>query len=188
METTISKLNKQIEVRLKGISDYEPIHINQKLGSLLDKYDIPEQAKLACLTIDTSMRHLDGITDNNLSKHSILIVDLLSAHFYTLLAYLNEPAFQLSMSKAIITVNEIKSSLHQQTLSEEEVTDAIIKIEAIFPQITISYFSEEIDIANIYKYLFEDIETYYPSYLKMYSKEKAKIDIQKINQSFIEKK
>ncbi|MDU0946596.1 MAG: hypothetical protein E7A65_09390, partial [Anaerococcus vaginalis] len=85
-------------------------------------------------------------------------------------------------------VNEIKSSLHQQTLSEEEVTDAIIKIEAIFPQITISYFSEEIDIANIYKYLFEDIETYYPSYLKMYSKEKAKIDIQKINQSFIEKK
>ena len=57
------------------------------------------------------------------------------------------------MSKAIITVNEIKSSLHQQTLSEEEVTDAIIKIEAIFPQITISYFSEEIDIANIYKYL-----------------------------------
>ena len=28
METTISKLNKQIEQRLKGINDYESIHIN----------------------------------------------------------------------------------------------------------------------------------------------------------------
>ena len=35
METTISKLNKQIEQRLKGINDYESIHINSSLGIYL---------------------------------------------------------------------------------------------------------------------------------------------------------
>ena len=33
------------------------------------------------VTIDTSMKHLDDISKNKLSKKSILIGDLLSAHF-----------------------------------------------------------------------------------------------------------
>lgn len=73
METTVSKLERQIEERLKGVSEYESININHRLGKLLDSYDIPDVAKVACLTIDTSMRHLDDITYNHLSKHSILI-------------------------------------------------------------------------------------------------------------------
>ena len=52
-------------------------------------YSIPDEAKIACLTIDTSMRHLDAIGDNHLSKKAILI-DLLSAHFYTLLANIQD--------------------------------------------------------------------------------------------------
>ena len=51
METTISKLNRQIEHKLKGINDYESIHINSSLSALLDSYQIPEIAKLACLTM-----------------------------------------------------------------------------------------------------------------------------------------
>lgn len=46
METTISKLNKQIEQRLEGINDYESIHINSSLGNLLDSYSIPEKLSL----------------------------------------------------------------------------------------------------------------------------------------------
>ena len=52
------------------------------------------------------MRHLDDITKNNLSKNAILIGDLLSAHYYTLLAEMDDPSYQLNMSKAIVKVNE----------------------------------------------------------------------------------
>ena len=48
MERTISKLNRQINHKLTGIHDYEAININSRLGGLLDCYDIPENAKLAC--------------------------------------------------------------------------------------------------------------------------------------------
>ena len=71
METTISKLNKHVEQLLKGINEYEPIEINSSLSHLLDMYSIPDEAKIACLTIDTSMRHLDAIGDNHLSKSNI---------------------------------------------------------------------------------------------------------------------
>ncbi|PTK53265.1 heptaprenyl pyrophosphate synthase subunit A, partial [Staphylococcus haemolyticus] len=121
MERTISKLNRQINQKLKGIHDYEAININSRLGELLDCYDIPENAKLACLTIDTSMKHLDEITQNQKSKKSILIGDLLSAHFYTLLAEINDPTFQLAMSKAIVKSNELKSSLHHQVIETEDI-------------------------------------------------------------------
>ena len=78
MERTLSKLNRQITQRLKGINEYEAIHINKGLSDVLDHFNIPENA---CLTIDTSMKHLDDISKNKLSKKSILIGDLLSAHF-----------------------------------------------------------------------------------------------------------
>lgn len=46
METTVSKLERQIEERLKGVSEYESININHRLGKLLDSYDIPDVAKV----------------------------------------------------------------------------------------------------------------------------------------------
>ena len=67
-----------------------------------------------------------------ISKNGILIGDLLSAHYYTLLAEINDLSYQLSMSEAIVKVNELKSSLHQQTLSEYEISEAIIDIEVLF--------------------------------------------------------
>ena len=50
-------------------------------------YSIPDEAKIACLTIDTSMRHLDAIGDNHLSKKAILIGDLLSSFLYSISKY-----------------------------------------------------------------------------------------------------
>ena len=62
METTLSIFEKQITQRLKGIHHYDAIYINEVLAKILDSYDIPEDAKLACLTIDTAMRHLDEVS------------------------------------------------------------------------------------------------------------------------------
>ncbi len=149
METTVSKLEKQIEERLKGVSEYESINID-RLGTFFDSYDIPDVAKVACLTIDTSMRHLDDITYNHLSKHSILIGDLISAHFYTLLAEINDLSFQNEISKAIVEINELKSSLHHQALNDYEISQAIVKIETLFPYITLSRFSVSILMSRKY--------------------------------------
>ena len=57
-----------------------------------------------------------------------MIGDLLSAHFYTLLAEINDSTFQLAMSKAIVKSNELKSSLHHQ-VETEDIYDAIIEIK-----------------------------------------------------------
>src|SRR5699024_12681362 len=81
---------------------HDTIYVNKMLAQILDTYDIPEDAKLACLTIDTAMRHLDEVSKNLSSKKSILIGDLLSAHFYTLLAKLNDPIYKKEMIKAIV--------------------------------------------------------------------------------------
>ncbi|PNZ26680.1 heptaprenyl diphosphate synthase (HEPPP synthase) subunit 1 family protein [Staphylococcus petrasii] len=188
MERTLSILNRQIDQRLMGVTDYESININSNLSDLLDSYDIPENAKLACLTIDTSMKHLDEISHNKLSKKSILIGDLLSAHFYTLLAEIDDPAFQLAISQAIVKSNELKSSLHHQSLEAQDIYEAIIKIETIFPFITLSHFSNQsISEMEIFYSLFENVETYYPSYLKMYTENEVEQFFKTIKQSYIEK-
>lgn len=188
METTISKLNSQIEQRLKGINDYESIHVNHSLGILLDSYSIPERAKLACLTIDTSMRHLDDIAKNHLSKNGILIGDLLSAHFYTLLAEINDPSYQLAMSEVIVKVNELKSSLHQQSLPNQEISEAIIDIEVLFPYITISHFGESVNKSVLFEELTKNYDGYYPSYLSQYEQNTIDYFFKNINQSYIKKR
>ena len=173
MERTISKLNRQINHKLTGIHDYEAININSRLGGLLDCYDIPENAKLACLTIDTSMKHLDEITQNQKSKKSILIDD---------------STFQLAMSKAIVKSNELKSSLHHQVIETEDIYDAIIEIETIFPYITLSHFSkEQVTPLNLYQKLIPEVDDYYPPYLKMYQAADVHQFLKDINQSYIEK-
>ncbi|MBF7024266.1 heptaprenyl diphosphate synthase component 1 [Staphylococcus kloosii] len=169
METTYRILENQITQRLAGINNYEPIHINQNLSHYLDSYQLPMKAKLACLTIDTAMRHLDTTSANNLSRHSILIGDLLSAHFYTLLAELNEPAYQDKISKAIVTVNELKSSIQHQQLKIEELVNAIVKIETIFPYITANYFSVEVSLTELIKQLIPSIVENPPIYLSNFS-------------------
>ena len=98
MERTLSKLNRQITQRLKGINEYEAIHINKGLSDVLDHLIFQKMLNLL-LTIDTSMKHLDDISKNKLSKKSILIGDLLSAHFYTLISEIGDVSYQRLMSE-----------------------------------------------------------------------------------------
>ena len=51
-------------------------------------------------------------------------------------------SYQLSMSEAIVKVNELKSSLHQQTLSEYEISEAIIDIEVLSLYYACSFWKE----------------------------------------------
>ncbi len=47
--------------------------------------------------------------------------NLISAHFYTLLAEINDYYhFKMEISKAIVEINELKSSLHHQALNDYE--------------------------------------------------------------------
>lgn len=46
MERTLSKLNRQITQRLKGINEYEAIHINEGLSDVLDHFNIPKMLNL----------------------------------------------------------------------------------------------------------------------------------------------
>ncbi|MCG2425300.1 heptaprenyl pyrophosphate synthase subunit A [Staphylococcus epidermidis] len=184
METTISKLNKHVEQLLKGINEYEPIEINSSLSHLLDMYSIPDEAKIACLTIDTSMRHLDAIGDNHLSKKAILIGDLLSAHFYTLLANIQDSAFQLAMSKAIVKINEDKSSINQNDLTDKELKDEILDIETLFPYLTINHFGSSVDKIKLFAELTSKYKDYHPEYLGKFNRYEIDKYIQEISKSY----
>ncbi|SCT04100.1 heptaprenyl pyrophosphate synthase subunit A [Staphylococcus caeli] len=181
METTFSILETQIIDRLHDVDYYESIYINKALAQILDSYDIPQEAKLACLTIDTAMRHLDEVTTSLSSKKSILIGDLLSAHFYTILAKLNDPVYQQLISSAIVTINEMKSSIHQGVLSDDKLDEYILKIENTFPLITINHFASVSNQTEINATLLKNITEHHPAYLKHYSNEKLNSFSNKVN-------
>lgn len=180
MDTTVRLLETQIKQRLSGIDEYEPVQMNTRLGALLDQYDLPRAAKLACLTIDTSMRHLDSIDFDVSSKNAILIGDLLSAHFYTLLADMQDAQYQLRMSEAIITVNELKSAIHHQTLSGDALVSAIINIEMTFPYSTIAHFAPQSHLHALHDALVESLSETLPSYLQHYSKDEMSTLIENV--------
>ncbi|WP_436853904.1 heptaprenyl pyrophosphate synthase subunit A [Staphylococcus caeli] len=181
METTFSILETQITDRLRDVEYYESIYINKAMAKILDTYDIPQDAKLACLTIDTAMRHLDEVTTTLSSKKSILIGDLLSAHFYTILAKLNDPIYQQVISTAIVTVNEMKSSIHQGTVSDDIISEFILKIENTFPLITINHFASVSNQTEINNQLLKNITEHHPAYLKHYSSEKLNSFLNQVN-------
>ena len=169
MDSTLSTLKNQIKQKLNGIHRHEPVQYNQQLAHVLDEQNIPIQAKLACLAIDTSMSHLDSISGNNLSKNAILIGDLISAHFYTLTAEINDSVYLEAMSSAIIKVNEYKTSLHYKKLDREEMKNAVLYIETIFPIITIQHFKPHAELDEVTERLTAYAAQHHPSYLKGYS-------------------
>lgn len=171
MESTLSTLKTQIKKQLNGIHSLEPVQYNEQLAHVLDEQNIPTQAKLACLAIDTSMSHLDSISGNQLSKNAILIGDLISAHFYTLTAEINDAVYLEKMSSAIIKVNEYKTALHYRTLHHDEIKRAIIYIETVFPMITIQHFCPKADTSNIENRLIEYSSKHHPAYLKNYNED-----------------
>lgn len=169
MDSTLSTLKNQIDHKLNGIHSHEPIQYNHQLAHVLDAQNILSEAKLACLAIDTSMSHLDSITSSHLSKNAILIGDLISAHFYTLTAAINDSEYLEAMSNAIIKVNELKTALHYKTLTHNEIKDAVQFIETIFPAITIHHFNPNAELSKANDSLIQYASEHHPSYLKDYN-------------------
>ncbi|QLK86135.1 heptaprenyl diphosphate synthase component 1 [Staphylococcus sp. 17KM0847] len=136
MEHTYQILEQQINQRLSQLHKPSNIHISTKLSQTLDQLNIPLLAKLACLSIDTSMKHLDRVSYDGYERDAILIGDLLSAHYYTLLSELKAPHFQLKMSEAIVRINELKSQIQHQykVMKQPELVDAIYHIETLLLQ------------------------------------------------------
>lgn len=188
MESTYTKLKKQITQRLAGVPTYQPIHINKALSDVLDSYDIPEKAKLACLTIDTAMCHLDAVPGDHLSRKSILIGDLLSAHFYTILAELNNPSYQAKISQAIVEVNELKSSIHHNQINKLQIEKTILTIECLFPIVTIQHYIDDVSTHDIQAKLFYHDDMLLPSYLRQFSKEEQNTFFENIKQNYIHKR
>ncbi|WP_251520829.1 MULTISPECIES: heptaprenyl pyrophosphate synthase subunit A [unclassified Staphylococcus] len=180
METTVNLLEKQISNRLHGVNHFESIYINPVLGEMLDSFDIPKEAKLACLTIDTAMRHLDAVESTLTSKQSILIGDLLSAHFYTILAQLNDPIFQKEISTAIVKINEIKSSIHNDEIPKAQMGHKILLAENTFPFITLKRYAPNFNKQALNRLLLEHIQQKRPAYLNKYSNEDMQLFISNI--------
>ena len=132
--------------------------------------------------------HLDAIGDNHLSKKAILIGDLLSAHFYTLLANIQDSTFQLTMSKAIVKINEDKSSINQNDLTDEELKDAILDIEILFPYLTINHFGSSVDKIKLFTELTSKYKDYHPEYLGKFNRHEIDKYIQEISKSYKKKR
>ena len=92
------------------------------------------------------------------------------------------------MSEAIVKVNELKSSLHQQTLSEYEINEAIIDIEVLFPYITLAHFGKKVDKYALFYELTNNDDGYYPSYLNQYDEQAIDQYFNTINQSYIKRR
>ena len=97
---------------------------------------------------------------------------------------MDDPSYQLNMSKAIVKVNELKSSLHQHALPKRDMNEAIIDIEVLFPYITISHFKDDVDKFVLFEDLTSKYDGYYPSYLKQYTKDAIDQFFKDINQSY----
>ena len=54
------------------------------------------------------------------------------------------------MSKAIVKINEDKSSINQNDLTDEELKDAILDIEILFPYLTINHFGSSVDKIKLF--------------------------------------
>ncbi|MCS4485462.1 heptaprenyl diphosphate synthase component 1 [Staphylococcus americanisciuri] len=186
MQSTYQLLEEQINERLKNLQHPKNIHINRALSHVLDVLHIPILAKLACLSIDTSLKHLDHVSYDNYERDGILIGDLLSAHYYTLLADLNAPQFQLKMSQAIVTINELKSKFqHQHThMSQAQVLDAIYNIETLLLKQLLDVYLPDKHLAEPIQLLLRNIDVSELSYLNHFDAQTKMTLIQQLQEKY----
>lgn len=186
MQTTYQLLEEQINQRLNQLQHPNNIHINQALSRVLDALHIPVQAKLACLSIDTSLKHLDHVSYDNYERDGILIGDLLSAHYYTLLADLNAPEFQLKMSQAIVTINELKSMLQHNVhhMPQTQVIDAIYNIETLLLKQVLAVYLPDKLTAEPIQVLLKALEVSDLSYLAEFDTQTKTAFIQQLQEKY----
>ncbi|EGQ3986731.1 hypothetical protein GC010_01220 [Staphylococcus pseudintermedius] len=167
MENTFECLQQQLDKRLNQLNRPQNIHINRTLSQLLDQLDVPLNAKLACLSIDTSMKHLDHISYYHYERDAILIGDLLSAHYYQLLADLKDVELQLQMSQAIVKINELKSYIqHQKDIrTDVNLKDMMITIETLLIQVLMKHYRIQQSFDDIRHQLIQQLDVQQLSYL-----------------------
>ncbi|UEX89145.1 heptaprenyl diphosphate synthase component 1 [Staphylococcus ratti] len=131
MSKTFELLESQISNTLTHIHKPTNVLVNHKMSDILDTLTIPELAKVAVLSIDTAMNHLDRISYYHFERDAILIGDLYSAHYYYVVSQIQSTHFQKSLSEAIIKINALKSYLQNEhhALKEDTFIETVFKIE-----------------------------------------------------------
>ncbi|AVQ33143.1 hypothetical protein C7J88_02600 [Staphylococcus muscae] len=186
MSNTYQLLEQQINQRLDRIEQPQVIHINHALSHVLDPLHIPIQAKLACLSIDTSLKHLDEVSYHGIERDGILIGDLLSAHYYTLLSELDNTEFQLKMSQAIVKINELKSSLQHQAdyIPQSQVVEIIYQIETLLLQQVLDVYQPDKMAGAITATLIKELQVTDLSYLTLFDSETSDILFRQLQEKY----
>src|SRR5699024_7344208 len=92
------------------------------------------------------------------------------------------------MSKAIVEINEMKSSIHNGAIPEKDIGHYILKIENKFPFITINRYVSNSKIANIDQKLLTNLLENHPSYLKNYSKDELNTILEEVKSEIYSKR
>ena len=85
------------------------------------------------------------------------------------------------MSKAIVKINEDKSSINQNDLTDKELKDAILDIETLFPYLTINHFGSSVDKIKLFAELTSKYKDYHPEYLGKFNRYEIDKYIQEIS-------
>lgn len=192
MNSSFKTLENQINIILAQLPQPNNLIINYEFSLILDKLNIPETAKTACLSIDTAMKHLDRISYYNYDRDAILIGDLLSAHYYQLLSELEDITFHMRMSQTIIKINELKSHIQhsKNDLSDYELYHTIFKIETMVIGALNDIFNLNQDVSYIYKQIMNQLKVEHLTYLVHHTEDeiRAIIDILQNKQFLMETK
>ena len=131
MSKTFELLEKQMNKTLIHIHKPKNVFVNRALSEILDSLEIPTLSKVAVLSINTAMNHLDRISFYRFERDAILIGDLYSAHYYYLISQIQSSTFQKHMSEAIIKINAQKSYLQNehQSLSQDQLFETVLAVE-----------------------------------------------------------
>lgn len=173
MEGSYKTLSAHIDKLLTHINKPSNLHVNYELSQILDDLTIPENAKLAILSIDTAMRHLDRINFYNYERDAILIGDLLSAYFYQVVAELENKDFQQQMSECIIQINELKSYLQHTDLQHSPQTrnQTIYKVETLLFTTLNNIYTLNKDISVIENQIMNQLKVDQLTYLVHYTED-----------------
>ncbi|PTG00876.1 heptaprenyl diphosphate synthase component 1 [Staphylococcus chromogenes] len=131
MSKTFELLEKQMNKTLIHIHKPKNVFVNRALSEILDSLEIPTLSKVAVLSINTAMNHLDRISFYRFERDAILIGDLYSAHYYYLISQIQSTTLQKHMSEAIIKINAQKSYLQNenQSLSQHQLLETVLAVE-----------------------------------------------------------
>ncbi|MBI5975354.1 heptaprenyl diphosphate synthase component 1 [Staphylococcus canis] len=187
MNSSFQTLKNQLDNMLFQLSKPKNLTINYNFSLILDRLNIPLDAKVATLSIDTAMNHLDQISYYQYERDAILIGDLLSAHYYHLISKLQDSVFHKKMSQAIISINELKSQLQHshQTIPSEALHQTIYQIETLIIKTLHEIYQLEESIETLEHQIIQHLKVEHLTYLIHHSESEIQSIIHTLqNKSF----